>query len=120
MYYPPLRLATEENVHEAISDRMKFPDDGSQKEYSSVVHVAAGKGIPPFLLLHVADHPEIGTRLQAEILAQVLREAGVPAEVASSARARDHPTLNADLGLPGDAPTQAVFAFLARQLKAPR
>jgi len=117
MYYPPLRIETEENVHEAASDRLKFPDEASQKEFSSVMHVAPGKGIPPFLLLHVADHPETGTLLQSQIFAQVLREAGVPVEVFPCA-GKDHHTLNADLGLAGDPPTQAVYAFLDERLRA--
>jgi len=119
MFYAPLRIATEVNVHEATSDRLKFPDDASQKEYSAVMHVAAGKGIPPFLLLHVADHPETGTWLQTHIFAEVLRESHVPVEVVACA-GKDHHTLNSDLGLAGDPPTEAVFAFLDRQIKTLR
>ncbi len=117
MFYPTLRIETEEDVHEAKSDRLKFPDDGSQKAFSSVMHVAPGRGIPPFLILHVADYPETGTALQAQILAQVLREASVPVEVVPCP-GQDHRSLNADLGLPGNKPTEAVFAFLATQMKA--
>jgi hypothetical protein len=37
--------------------------------------VAKGKGIPPFLILHVADHPD--TAAQAFRLRAVLKTAGV-------------------------------------------
>jgi arylformamidase len=116
MFYAPLRLATESNIHEAGSDRLKFPDDGSQKEYSAVMHVAAGKGIPPFLLLHVAGHPETGTSLQAHIFSEVLRESRIPCEVLACP-GKTHQTLNADLGLAGDPATAAVFAFLTLHAK---
>jgi acetyl esterase/lipase len=44
---------------------------------SAVTHVAKGKGIPPFLILHVADHPDASA--QAERLEAVLKDAGIPA-----------------------------------------
>src|SRR3954469_13381809 len=44
------------------------------REYSAVTHVAKGKGIPPFLILHVADHPD--TTAQAFRLGTVLKAAG--------------------------------------------
>jgi hypothetical protein len=49
--------------------RRKFGHEASQKELSAVTHVARDKGIPPFLLLHVADFPESRTGLQAQLLA---------------------------------------------------
>jgi len=79
-----------------------------------VTHVAKGKRIPPFLVLHVRDHPE--TRAQSQRLVETLREAGVPA-TAYPAAGKNHITINADLGLPNDPPTQAVLAFLGTVLK---
>ena len=38
--------------------KKKFGDEDSQKDLSPVTHVAKGKDIPPFLILHVAEHPE--------------------------------------------------------------
>ena len=47
--------------------RVKFGNDPAKhRDYSAVTHVAKGKGIPPFLILHVADHPD--TSAQAERL----------------------------------------------------
>ena len=42
----------------AASLRIKFGDEALQKDLSAVTHVAKGKNIPPFLVLHVAGHPE--------------------------------------------------------------
>src|SRR5262245_58017536 len=50
--------------------RRKFGDADSQKDLSPVTHVAKGKTIPPFLILHVADHPE--TKGQSQRLAKAL------------------------------------------------
>ncbi len=68
-----------------------------------------GKGIPPFLILHVADHPETGG--QSQRLAQALQEAGVSAK-AFPAEGKDHGTINSELGTPGDEPTKVMFEFL--------
>jgi acetyl esterase/lipase len=94
--------------------RIKFGDEKMQKELSPVTHVARGKNIPPFLILHVADHPE--TKAQSQRLAKALQAAGVPA-TAYPAEGKNHTTINADLGLPDDRPTQEMFRFLGRVLK---
>jgi acetyl esterase/lipase len=94
--------------------RIKFGDEKMQKELSSVTHVAKGKHIPPFLILHVAEHPE--TKAQSLRLVKVLQEAGISAK-AFGAEGKNHTTLNNDLGLPDDRPTQEMFAFLSAVLK---
>jgi len=86
-----------------------FGDEQSQTDLSSVKHVAQGKNIPPFLILHVADHPETGG--QSRRLAKALQEAGVPVKL-FPAEGKNHDTLNADMGLPDDKPTQAVWEFV--------
>lgn len=108
-YDVPLQIRTVE-ARRAKIYRIKFGDEAMQKELSAVTHAARGKDIPPFLILHVADHPE--TRGQSQRLAKALTEAGVPART-HAAEGKDHTTINADLGLPGDGPTRAVFDFLA-------
>ena len=84
-----------------------------QKELSPVMYVAKGKNFPPFLILHIVDpdHPE--TQSQAERFAQALRAAGVWVKTHGAA-GKDHSTLNNDLGLPDDKPTQEMFEFLNR------
>lgn len=103
-------------VEKRIADiyRRKFGDEASQMDLSPVTHVAKGKHIPPFLIVHVADHPE--TKAQSQRLAKVLQEAGISAN-ALPAEGKNHGTINADLGLPGDKPTQALFEFLGSVLK---
>src|SRR5437764_192053 len=80
--------------------REKFGNDPAKhRDFSAVTHVAKGKGIPPFLILHVAEHPDTGA--QAQRLGKVLKDAGVPATV-FGARETNHSRINADLGLPDD------------------
>src|SRR5581483_4421856 len=95
--------------------REKFGNDPAKhKDYSAVTHVARGKGIPPFLILHVAGHPDVTA--QAQRLGNVLKEAGIPVTV-FGARETTHTKINADLGKPDDPATKALFEFLAAALK---
>lgn len=79
------------------------------RDLSAVTHVAAGKGISPFLILHVADHPD--TSAQARRLGAVLKEAGIPVTV-FGARETNHNRLNNEIGLPDDPATAALVQFL--------
>ena len=95
--------------------RVKFGNDPAKhRDYSAVTHVAKGKGIPPFLILHVADHPD--TSAQAERLEAVLKDAGIPAK-RFAAKETNHSKLNENLGLPDDPPTKALFEFVGEALK---
>ena len=107
-YDVPMQIRTVEQLRKGIY-RWKFGDEDRQKDLSPVTHVAKGKHIPPFLILHVADHPE--TKAQAQRLARALKEAGVSAKTIP-AEGKNHDRINADLGLPGDGPTKALFEFL--------
>ena len=67
----------------------KFGSDPvKHRDFSAVNHVARDKGIPPFLLLYVADHPD--TSAQAKRLGSVLSEAGIAAS-SSEPRTRNTP-----------------------------
>ena len=95
--------------------REKFGNDPAKhRDFSAVTHVAKDKGIPPFLILHVADHPD--TSAQAQRLASVLKSAGIPVTV-FGARESTHNKINADLGLPDDPGTKALFEFVGEALK---
>lgn len=95
--------------------REKFGNDPQKhRAFSAVTHVAKDKGIPPFLLLHVAGHPDVTA--QALRFGNVLKEADVPVTV-FGARETTHNKLNADLGLPDDPATTALYAFLDKALK---
>jgi acetyl esterase/lipase len=120
-FYPALQIDTVEarpGARRPSSYRTKFPE-GSDRELSSVLYVAKDKGIPPFLILHIAGRPESGTAIQAQVLANALQVAGVPVKVVA-AEGKTHNTLDSDLGLPGDLPTAAVFDFVDGVLKARR
>jgi acetyl esterase/lipase len=95
--------------------REKFGNDPAKhKDFSAVTHVAKGKGIPPFLLLYVAGHPDVSA--QALRFGNVLTEAGVPVTLFGG-RETTHNKLNADLGLPDDPATKVLFEFVAKCLK---
>jgi arylformamidase len=98
-----------------LGHREKFGNDPEKhRDFSAVTHVAKDKGIPPFLIMHVADHPD--TTAQAQRLASALKSAGVNVRV-YGARESTHNKINADLGLPDDPGTKAVFEFVDEALR---
>ena len=98
-----------------VGHREKFGNDPAKhREYSAVTHVAKGKGIPPFLILHVADHPD--TSAQAERLGAVLKDAGIPTRL-FAAKETNHSRLNENLGLADDPSTKSLFEFVSDVLK---
>jgi acetyl esterase/lipase len=95
--------------------RQKFGNDPAKHvDFSTVTHVARGKGIPPFLILHIGGNPD--TTAQARRLANVLKAADIPVRVVSAPEAT-HTTLNDDLGTAGDPITKAVFEFVSEVLR---
>ncbi|MGP0065257.1 MAG: alpha/beta hydrolase [Isosphaeraceae bacterium] len=93
----------------------KFGSDPvKHRNFSAVNHVARGKGIPPFLLLYVGDHPDTGA--QARRLGSVLTEAGIPAKI-FGAKDTNHSKLDENLGLPGDPSTKVLFEFADEMAK---
>jgi acetyl esterase/lipase len=112
-------VETRQRVHglpmPKFGHRVKFGNDPAKhRDYSAVTHAAKGKGIPPFLILHVADHPD--TSAQAERLEAVLKDADIPAK-RFAAKETNHSKLNENLGLPDDPPTKALFEFVDELLK---
>jgi acetyl esterase/lipase len=110
---------TRRRVHDLpppkFGHREKFGNDPAKhRDFSAVNHVAKGKGIPPFLLLYVADHPY--TSAQAQRLSNVLKAAGIPVTTFGG-KETTHNKINADLGLPDDQATKALFEFVDRALK---
>ncbi len=92
--------------------RAKFGNDPKKHiDFSAVTHVAKGKNIPPFLILHVSGHPDVTA--QARRLGQVLEKAEIPVTV-FGARESTHNKLNADLGLPDDLATKELMKFVDR------
>jgi arylformamidase len=106
---------TRQTVHglplPAFGHRVKFGNDPRKHlDFSAVTHVAKGKGIPPFLILHVAGHPDVTA--QALRFSSVLKAADVPVTVFGASETT-HSKLNADLGLPNDPATKELFKFLS-------
>jgi acetyl esterase/lipase len=95
--------------------RIKFGDDPSKhKAFSAVTHVGKDRGIPPFLILYVANHPDVTA--QALRLGNVLKAADVPVTL-FGAKETTHTKINADLGGSDDPATAALFAFVEKALK---
>lgn len=84
------------------------------REFSAVTHVAKDKSLPPFLILHVADHPD--NAAQAQRFGTVLKDAGIPVTV-FGARETNHTRINAELGRTDDPSTKALYTFLEESLK---
>ncbi len=117
-YDVPMQIRTAEERRKQLNQpppkyghREKFGTEEQHREYSAAYHTGRGKRIPPFLLLHVADHPD--TTAQAKRLEKALQEAGVDAR-AYGASSTDHVKLDRDLGVPGDASSAELFAFVDR------
>jgi acetyl esterase/lipase len=98
-----------------MGHREKFGGDPEKhRDFSAVTHVAKDKGIPPFLIIHVAEHPD--TSAQAQRLGAVLKEAGIETKV-FGAKDTWHSKVNENLGLPDDPATKELFAFMDAALK---
>src|SRR6185295_354386 len=90
--------------------RQKFGNDPAKHlDFSAVTHVAANKGILPFLILHMSGNPD--TIAQARRLAVALHAAGVSAKVVGGDTT--HEGLNDEIGAANDQVTKEVFAFVA-------
>jgi acetyl esterase/lipase len=95
--------------------RVKFGNDEAlHRDFSAVNHVTTGKALPPFLILHVAGHPDVSA--QAQRFGAVLKEAGVRVRV-FGAKDTDHGRINANLGVEGDPATAALWEFVGSVVK---
>lgn len=117
-YDVPLEVATatarrkrEHQPPPKMGHTEKFGNLAQQRELSAVSHVAPNRGIPPFLVIHVANHTD--TSAQAYRLWAALDQAGIPATL-FGADGTDHVKLDRDIGLAGDPATKALFDFTER------
>ena len=120
-YDVPLMIATaearrkERNQPEPkFGHRAKFGTPDRHYDLSAVNHVARDKGIPPFLLIHVAGHAD--TTAQARRLHHVLTAAGISATLFAG-HDTDHLKINHHLGRSDDEATQTLFSFVATALQ---
>lgn len=90
--------------------RSAFGEDAAVwAEASPLSHVAAGKNIPPFLLVHAGGRED--SRLQALALAEALSTAGTPARVFHAAD-KDHASVNRGIGAEDDELSRVILEFL--------
>lgn len=95
--------------------RAKFGNDPEKhRDFSAVTHVTKDRYIPPFLIIHVGEHPD--TSAQARRLEESLKAAEVPV-TRYAGRETTHNKINADLGVADDPGTKALFEFLDGLLK---
>lgn len=116
MYDIPTQMATVTDKARKAAYRNAFGDDtAAHRDLSPALHVAAGKHIPPFLILHCADRPE--STAQSKLFAAVLQKAGIPAATFAG-EGKTHTSISTDIGKPDDPPTIAIDKFLDDVLKA--
>src|SRR5262249_55539909 len=95
--------------------RGKFGNDPAKhRDFSAGTHVASNKGVPPFLIVYGSGAPD--TPAPAEGLQNAMKEAGVPVKVDGGGETT-HNKINADLGVPDDPGTKALFEFVGEALK---
>ncbi|WP_298859417.1 alpha/beta hydrolase [uncultured Gimesia sp.] len=90
-------------------------DEKIWKAASPLTYVRANRSIPPFLILHVASRAD--SRRQSESLGKKLKANRISAKVIS-ARGKTHLTINREIGVQDDIPTQEIFQFL-KSIHAP-
>lgn len=106
--YDLLRRVEQQPIASERLDVIFSNDRDVWRDASPITHVAAGKGIPPFLLF-VAGRREVSAD-ESALFAAALTSAGVRADV-SYADDKNHVSIQRDLGLPGDAVTTRVLEF---------
>src|SRR4029079_4849161 len=86
--------------------RQKFGNDPQKhRDFSAVTHVAANKGIPPFLILHISGNPDTGA--PAQRLGGVLPDARISPKIVNG-REATHASLNDNIGAPDDPVTKEL------------
>ncbi|QDT99661.1 Carboxylesterase NlhH [Gimesia aquarii] len=84
-------------------------DEKTWKTASPITYIHEKQSIPPFLIVHVAERAE--SRRQSESLEKQLRSKGISSKVVS-AQGKTHLTINREIGLSDDVPTQKILEFL--------
>jgi arylformamidase len=110
-YYVPLQVESSDPEKQKRF-RPTFPE-GSEKELSAVLYIMKNKdkGIPPFLVMCLADRIEANTKVQSQILVHYLQQNGIAAKLLA-VPGKTHPTINADLGMEGEEVTKEMVAFV--------
>ncbi len=116
-YDVPDRVACGTQLYRAV-----FGEDPEvQKACSPIHHVAAGKGIPPFLICYsrgMGRRPNANRAAIARRFAETLAKAGVSARVVDASDC-SHGEINRRFGGPGDNVTRAAMTFLEALCRKP-
>lgn len=116
-YDIPQQLASVGRVRAELLYETVFGSDvEQQREASPITHVAADRGIPPFLILPVAERPD--STAQSDALAAKLRNCGVEARVVRCS-GQTHATINQQFGTAGHQATEETFRFLKLREQGP-
>lgn len=115
VYNAPLQIKQARAIGVKMYTRAFTTDPAKQKYFSPITHIAKGKHIPPFLVLHVASRAD--STGQSKAFAKALNDAGIKATTFGGEN-KTHGTINKDLGKSNDPPTKAVFEFIEQVLKA--
>lgn len=109
-YDIPRQIATvQRETSELLYETVFGKDLASQQAASPITHVAAGKWIPPFLILPIAIRADSG--VQSDALAEKLRAAGGEAQVVRCP-GQTHGSINQQFGTPDHLATTETFRFL--------
>ncbi|MBX7207818.1 MAG: alpha/beta hydrolase [Verrucomicrobiaceae bacterium] len=109
-YDLPKRLKEGGSVPPATYTAIFGETEAEHREFSPVYHIAKGKGIPPFLILHVASRED--TKAQSHWFADKLKDAGVAARVVAGEN-KTHGSISTDLGGADDPPTLELWKFFS-------
>jgi acetyl esterase/lipase len=105
-----------EPMSERVLGSVFTPDRNVWFDASPVNHVAAGKGIPPFLLFQAGDR-DVSIE-ETAIFSEALTKAGLPFEVVHAAD-KTHRSIHRDFGTPDDAVMAKVLEFAHQVTNTP-
>ena len=109
------RIKTAGRTGKKIYTSVFGEDEKTWKAASPLTYVRRNRSIPPFLILHVASRAD--SKRQSELLAKKLKANRIDVSVIP-APGKTHMTINREIGLADDMPTQKLFAFLNQITKA--
>ena len=108
-YDIPTMVKSGELFAEGRYEKAFGESESTWRNASPVTHIANGKGIPPFLIVHAGKRAT--AKWQGETLAARLSSAAVKATVFNEPT-KNHLTINADIGSKDDRTTSAIISFL--------
>ncbi len=109
-YDIPLQIKTTDiRWFKNLMKKVFSTDEKVQQSASPISHIESKKGIPPFLILYVANREN--SKKLSESFGKKLVEADVSAKVIGCQN-KTHRTINIEIGKKNDKPTTEIFQFL--------